>query len=100
MATLRFNPEAFARSNACIVLGVLLVMLTAYTFYRAIFDPTLHCHLCLLMALPPLATSLLWSVWLLAWHVPHWQTTSMARRWSLVCSALASFAFAAYFFMQ
>lgn len=101
MATLRFNPEAFARSNACIVIGVLLVMLTAYTFYLAIFDPPPRCdHLCLLMALPPMATSLLWSLWLLAWHVPHWQRTSTSRRWLMLCSTLASFAFAAYFFMQ
>lgn len=101
MARLRNKLQAFARSNACIVIGVLLMMLTAYTFYLALFDPPPRCdHLCLLMALPPLATSLLWSLWLLAWHLPHWQRTSPRRRWSMSCTALASCAFAAYFFMQ
>lgn len=100
MATVRFNPETFARCDACIMIGVSLAALTGYTFYRAIFDPSLLCHLCLLMALPPLIVSLLWSLWLLAWHVPHWRTTSAGRRWSIFCSALASFAFAAFFFMQ
>lgn len=101
MATLRFDPEALARSNACIVIGMLLVMLTTCTFYLALFAPPPRCdNLCLLMALPPLATSLLWSFWLLAWHAPHWQSTSPRRRWSMSCMALASCAFAAYFFMQ
>lgn len=101
MATLRFDPEAFARSNACIVIGVLLVAFTGYTFYLAIFDrPPLCDQLCILMALPPLLTSVLWSTWLLAWHLPHWQTSTRRHRWFVSGPMLASCAFTALFFIH
>lgn len=83
------------------MIGMILVTFTGYTFYLAIFDrPPLCDQLCILMALPPLLTSVLWSIWLLAWHLPLWHASTPGRRCCVLAPMLASCAFAALFFMH
>lgn len=98
MASLRFQPDAFARSDACIAIGAALSLFAGYTFYRVLFDPPPWCdHLCGLITLWPTFISLLWLIWLMAWHLPHWQDLSRTRRWSLAGLAFAACAFMTVF---
>jgi hypothetical protein len=74
----------FARSNLCIAIGFLIAGFASLTFYLTLFHPPLHCSaLCPLLALSPLFTSALWSLWLIVWHVPNWRETPRFKRYSL-----------------
>ncbi len=75
---------AFARSNACIAIGMLIATFSLFTIYLVVLDPPPFCdHLCAFIALGPIVTCTLWSIWLIAWHCPEWRLTSRFRMSSI-----------------
>ena len=83
---------AFARSNACIAIGMLIAAFSLLTIYLVVFDPPPLCdHLCAFLALGPIVTCTLWSFWLVAWHSPNWRQTSRVRKFSISTLAVLAF---------
>jgi len=75
---------AFARSNTCIAIGMLIAAFSLFTIYLVVLDPPPLCdHLCAFLALGPIVTCTLWSIWLVAWHFPDWRQTARIRKSSV-----------------
>ena len=82
---------ALARSNVCIVIGMLIAGFSLSTIYVVVFDPPPRCDsLCAFLALAPIVTCTLWSIWLLTWHFPNWDRTTRLKKLSVTTIFVAA----------
>ncbi len=86
-----FRVAALARSNVCIAIGMLIAAFSLFTIYLVVFDPPPLCdHLCAFLALGPIVTCTLWSIWLIAWHSPNWRRATRFKKLSVTTIFVAA----------
>jgi hypothetical protein len=94
-------PIIFARSTPCIAIGILITGFSLFTIYIVLFNPPPHCDmLCPFLALAPIVTCALWSIWLVAWHFPEWRRTSPLKKNCVTAILAFAIGQAGWFFAQ
>lgn len=80
---------------------MLIAAFSLFTVSVVLFDPPPLCdHLCPLLALAPILTCTMWSIWLTAWHAPNWQRTTRFKRSSVAAIAVAALGQQVWFWNQ
>jgi hypothetical protein len=88
--------DRFARialSIPSLLLGLAIAGFAIYSNYLVLFARPPGCDMmCPLLGLPPTVTTVVWSIWCIAWCVPAWPTLDRRTRVLAVGSLVASMA--------